>query len=415
MKLSLLQKGTRGQVVNASLRLHLGSEQSLMGREATASFVADLLERGTDTLTREQISDRLDALKARVSISGGAPTVLVSIQTVREHFPALLELVAQLLRRPSFPADQLEELRREALTSIESDRKEPDAIVANAIGRHGNPYPRGHILYTPTFDESIEDYQRVTRDDVLAFHRDFYGAQSAEFAAVGDFAPAEISTALEKLFGDWTAKTPFQRVDVPFVKPPSALLSFNTPDKANATFTAIQAWPISERDPAYPALLVANYLLGGSGDGSRLWNRIREQDGLSYGVGSSINWAYFDEHSTWRSSAIFAPQNRSRILSVWREEIDRALRAGFTAKEVADAKTGLLRARQLGRAQDATLASALATFMHQGRTFAVSQQVDDAIAKLRVEDVNAALRQYLNPDNFVIAVGGDFETPPPAQ
>ncbi|HEU4622924.1 MAG TPA: pitrilysin family protein [Burkholderiaceae bacterium] len=410
MKLALLSKGTRGQLVNATLRLNLGDEASLRGKDAAASFVADMLDRGTETLTREQIRDRLDALKARLHIAGGAPTVTVSIQTTRENLGPVLELVEQLLRKPAFKADQLEELRRETLTDIESNRKEPAAIVSNAIDRHGNPYPRGHVLYAPTFDELIEDYKAITVDDLRAFHRNFYGTQAAEFAAVGDFDADTIKPLLARLFGQWTAATPYKRVPSPFIKLPPAQLMFQTPDKANATFIAIQPWPISEKDAAYPALLVANHLLGGSGDGSRLWTRIREKEGLSYGIGTGIDWSYFDEHSTWRSSAIFAPQNRERVLGAWREEIDRVLRNGFTPEEVARGKTGLLRARQLGRAQDAALTGALAVFLHQDRTFAVSQKIDDAISRLRTEDVNAALRRYLNPADFVIAVGGDFST-----
>jgi zinc protease len=111
----------------------------------------------------------------------------------------------------------------------------------------------------------------------------------------------------------------------------------------------------------------------------------------------------------WEAQASFAPQNQARVEAAFREEVARALKDGFTQRELDEARKGLLSARRLARAQDAVLAGALANNLYLDRTFAISQKVDDAIAAATLENVNAALRKYLKPDRFVFAFGGDFK------
>ena len=159
----------------------------------------------------------------------------------------------------------------------------------------------------------------------------------------------------------------------------------STPDKQNATMSVQQALPLSDRDADYPALMLANHLLGGGGD-SRLWNRIRERDGLSYSVYSGIQWHPQEAHSAWAATAIFAPQNRDKVESAFREEIERALKQGFTQAEFESGKRGLLSFRRLGRAR-----------------------VDAQLEALTLAEVNAALRRHLQPAQFVFGFAGDFK------
>ena len=188
---------------------------------------------------------------------------------------------------------------------------------------------------------------------------------------------------------------------------PPAIFLIRTPDKHNASMQVRQALPVTENDADYPLLLLANRLLGQGGN-SRLWQRIREQEGLSYDVRTGIDWNAHEPNSVWESGAIFAPQNRAKVESAFREELKRALTQGFTEQELQEAKRGLLSGRQLARSQDGNLASALARNLYLDRDFMVSQKVDEAIAGAALADVNAVLRKYLEPDRFVVGFGGDF-------
>ncbi|MES2101362.1 MAG: pitrilysin family protein [Pseudomonadota bacterium] len=408
VKAALLPKGTRGNAVTAVLMLHFGDEKSLFGQNVAAQAAAALLDKGTKTLNRQQVQDKLDALKTELAVSASPGRVVVTLQARRGTLPAALELVGDLLRNATFPVDAFDEFKRGVQTSIEQQRKEPGAIVRNTLDRLGNPYPRGDVRYKSSFDELADDYRGLTLERVREFHTRFYGAGSGEFAAVGDMDAAQVRVALQTALAGWGPGAPFTRVAEPLVAVKPERLLIATPDKPNANMLVRLPVPLNDTDPDYPALSMANYLLG-SGGSARLWKRIRETEGLSYDVRSQIDWYNIDRNSMWQASAIFAPQNRAKVEAAFREEVARALKDGFTEKELAEGKTSLLNYRQLSRAQDAGVAFALANNLFLDRTFALAAKVDAALGALTLDQVNAALRKYVIPDKFVSAFAGDFK------
>lgn len=413
MKVALLDKPTRGEAVKATLTLRFGTEQSLANWGETPSALAALLDKGTTTLSRQQVQDRLDALQAEVGFSAGDGLLQVHLATRRAHLPALIALVADMLRHPALPAEALEEVRRQALADIEAHRKEPEAVLAETLARHGNPYPRGDVRYAATFDETAADWAAVQRDRVQAFHAKFLSADHAQFAAVGDLDPQATRQALEQALGTWRQpQEPYARVTNPFLQVPAANMVLQTPDKQNAALSVRQPLPLNDQHPDYAAFMLANHLLGSGGD-SRLWNRIREKEGLSYNVFSTVQWNPIEAHSQWVAGAIFAPQNRDKVLAAFREEVQRSLDKGFTQAEFEAGRRGLLNFRRLSRAQDAQLAAGWANNLYLDRTYAVSAKVDAALEALTLEQVNAALRRYLKPEQFVLGVAGDFKSAQP--
>jgi zinc protease len=412
LKVALLPKGTRGRAVQARLTLRFGDEANLHGQGPAVAAMGGLIDKGGAGLTRAQISDAFDKLRAQVGFSAGGQELSVGITTVREHLPAVIALVGKLLREPAFPADALEERRRQILAAIAQQRSEPGAVAGNALQRHGNPYPRGDLRYTSTFDESVQDVQAVTADAVRGVHRRFASAAAGEFSAVGDMDAAAVNAALDKAFGDWRAPAEgaagFTRVPQPLVAPPPLRQLLATPDKPNANLLMAQPLAINDSHADFPALVMANHLLGGAAT-SRLWVRVREQGGLSYDVRSGISWNSFEPASRWTASAIFAPQNQPKVEAAIREEVVRALKDGFTQTELDQARAGLLNQRRLGRAQDGAVAGALGANLYLQRNFMQQQQIDDRIAALSLEQVNAALRKYIDPSRWVAMWAGDFK------
>ena len=409
VQVALLPKGTRGAVVNAVITLRVGDLDALRGQVEVASMMASMLDKGGAGLSRQQVQDRLDELQAELRFGfteAGALSAIV--QTRRQHLPAAIELATGLLRQPSFDAAILEEQKRQALTAIEASRKEPEALLDEALNRHGNPYPRGDPRHARSFDERVQDVNAMTADALRAFHARVVGAARVEVGAVGDFDAATLRSALESGLGNWASPSPYARVPTPLVPLPPTRLVFVTPDKQNATLVWRLPVPLSDNDADYPALAMANYLLGAGGN-SRLWKRVRETDGLSYDVGSSVRWSNREANSMWQASAIFAPANRAKVEAAMTEEIARALQGGFTVKELEDGKTGLLSFRRLSRAQDGNLAFALAANLDLGRTLARAAEVDAQLQALTLEQVNAALRKYVDPSRFAGGAAGDFK------
>jgi zinc protease len=403
MKLAMLPKRTRGGKVNAVLVLHWGDERGTMGRSAACNVASAMLSRGTRKHTRAELSDSLDQLRADVSVSlGGA-----SIDTVRESFPEALRIAAEMLREPSFPESEFNQVKKSMLTSIDTQKNDPSVRAGRSISRHLNPYPDGHWLYTPTLEERAAEIAAVTLEDARSCHDEFLGASHSELAVVGDFDPDEVAQIAEKLFGDWKTPSPYERIAVRYFDAAAMTQDIVTPDKANAVYRAGFNLPLRDDDPDFPALVLGNYLLGGSSD-SRLWRRIREQDGLSYSVGSWLTAGSRDAAGEFGISAIYAPENRARLESAVREEIQRALEQGFTDEEVADGAKGLLKRRHLARNSNAALASRLCSYLDLGRTFKWDLKFEAQIAALKAADVNDALRRHFTLNKLSVVKAGDF-------
>jgi zinc protease len=412
LKAALLSKSTRGQAVKATLTLRFGTADSLAGWGEAPSALAALLDKGTADMDRQAFQDRLDALQSEVGFSAAPGQLTVSIASRRDHVADVIRLVGRVLRQPSLPAGALEEVRQQALSGLAEQSKEPEAVLDNAISRYGNPYPRGDVRYARTFDEQEADWKGISLDRVKGYHQRFVSAAHGQFAAVGEFDEAAVKRALNEALGDWRLAEPYARVPDPLVPVVPQRFALQTPDKQNATFSAHLALPITDQHPDYAAFMLANHLLGSGGD-SRLWNRIREKEGLSYSVYSAVQWNPLDANSEWVASAIFAPQNRDKVEQAFKEELARALKDGFTQSEFDAGRRGLLNFRRLSRAQDGRLAGGLAGNLYLGRDFSLAAKVDATLEALKLEQVNAALRRYLKPEAMVTGVAGDFTAAAP--
>ncbi|MCD9004981.1 insulinase family protein [Luteimonas sp. XNQY3] len=410
LKVALLPKQSRGNRVSAELMFHFGDEQSIAGRRDAASFAGSLLMRGTRTMTREQISQRFDDLKARVSVVGAGQMAYIGIDTDRDNLLSALRLAAEILRTPSFPEDEFEQIRSQSITGMEDRKREPGHIVDYAMRKHFDPWPSGHPRAVRSLDEELAGVRSVKLEDVRAFHRDFYGTADGEVVVVGDFDEAQLQRELDALFTGWVSPKPFVRTREPYFQPGQVIReSFETPDKANAVIVSRSNFPIQVDDPDHPALLVAARIFGGGAKASRLGDRVREQDGLSYYVGSGVIVSPEDDNGVFYMQATSAPENMDRVEAAMREELLRFVRDGVTEQELADAKAALLSSYLEARATDGSIASGLRLNLYLDRTMQWDADFERAIAGLTVEQVNEAVRRRLKPEAVSTFVAGDFD------
>ncbi len=237
-KLALLPKKTRGGSVFASLSLRFGEVNSLKNLGDIPGMTSEMLMRGTTKHTRQQLADEFDRLKARVNIGSWGSGLNVWLETTRENLPAVLTLVAEVLREPAFDPKELEQLRTERLAGVEQQRSEPTALGFTAFQKMLKPYPKGDIRHVDSIDEAVADMKTVTRAQVQSFHRDFFGAQPAQMAVVGDFDAPATAKQVATLFGGWKNAKPFTRVPTDYFDAPAKEVVIETPDKAQAFFVA---------------------------------------------------------------------------------------------------------------------------------------------------------------------------------
>ena len=409
MKTVMLPKQTRGGTVVALINLRFGDEKTLFGKSAAASGAGSMLMRGTKNKTRQQIQDEMDKLRARISIGGGATGAAARIETIEANLPGAIRLAAEVLREPSFPDNEFEPMRQQHLAGLESMRSEPQALASLSVTRRlSAPYPKGDVRYVGTVDEQMEEVKGATLDQARDFYKKFYGADHGEFVVSGQFNPAEIQKLAEQLFGDWKSPSRFERVPSPHLKVAVANEKIETPDKQNAMFVAASRIQMTDENPDYPAMTLANYILGGA-QNSRLFSRIRSKEGLSYGTNTSFSAPAKDDGAVFFAQAISAPQNAPKVEASFKDEIQQVIKNGFSPEEIETAKKSWFDQQKIRYAQDGTVTSILANQSFMDRTMKWSEEYQNKVMALTPEQVNAAFRKYMVPDNLIIYKAGDFK------
>ena len=409
LRTAFLPKATRGGKVTVLIALQLGDEKSLFGKDTAGAAAASMLARGTVRLSREELAAAFEKLQTSWSVNGGAQGVTLSLETTRANLPAAMALAQEVLRTPRLDAAEFEQMRAGWVSGIESSRTDPQALVVQRLARHGDPYPPGDVRHAMSFDESLGEITALKIDDVRAFHRGFYGATQSVVAAVGDFDAAALRAQLAEGLGSWASPVAFTRVPLPYVDVAAANFTIEVKDKQNAFSFGQIGFPLRESDRDFQALRLGMQIFGGSGGGTGwLWDRIREKEGLSYGVGAAVNGGQFNANAKWIFYAISAPQNAARVRGSLDQELARARRDGFSAVELSSAKEAIAAEGRLRRAQDGALAAALVSLVERGQTPKYLAEVEALRAQIGIGEVNAAFRKYVMPERIAFAVGGDL-------
>jgi zinc protease len=408
-QLAMLPKQTRGEVVQLTLQLHYGNAQSLKGLETAASVLPTLMTKGTRQLSQQEIQDALDRHRSTLRGSGRTGTATFTIQTKRQELAAVLDLLRQILREPTLPAEELEIFRRQRLAMYEQSSKQPGILAYLRLQRATSPYPKDDVRYEPTLQERIDRLEAVQLDQVKQLHAEFLGGANGQAAVVGDFDPDTVRTLLRGMLDDWAAKVPYERIeeqagtDLPAIDE-----RIQTPGMTNATYGARLEMAMDAFDTDFAAMVIGNQILGASAIDSRLGDRIRQQEGLSYSVGSSFSASSLDPVATFQINAIANPQNMPKLKSLVREELESLLRNGITAEELADAKQKKLHDWYMEGTDDAQLASSLASALHAGHTMLYRAEHRRAVEALSAEDVVEALRKHLHLERLSVVTAGDF-------
>ncbi len=408
LKAALLSKRTKGSMASVHLTLHFGDATALQNKGATPGLTGAMLMRGTLRHTRQELVDAFDKLKAEVTVSGGATSANATLNVPRENLVAALKLVAEVLREPAFPASELDTLVKQQITGIESQRQEPQSLVMEFMGQAFDAFPVGHPLAYRSYETRIHELKAAKVEDLKAFHAAFYGADHATFAASGDFDTKEVQDLVIELFGAWKSPMAYERIPARLKEVAGQTKVLETPDKQMAFFLAAERWAMQDTDADYPAFLMANQILGGGALKNRIADRLRQKEGFSYGAGSFVNTSSQDPVTSWQAYAIYAPQNVAKLETAFQEELEKALKDGFTQEELEFARKTWLQGEEAARQEDREIAGWLNNSLYLGRSVLFQAELEAKVKALKLDEVNAALRKHLDPARLVVVKAGDF-------
>lgn len=406
-KVVYLNKKTRGESVTMSINLDFGNVDDLYNKGTIGSLAGSMLNRGTSKYNREELQAEFDKLKANVSVRGSATGAGVSIRTTKENLSAVLDIVEEVFKNPTFDEKELEVLKQENIVALEQQKQQPTSQVFRQLGQYLNPYEPGHPLYQMNIDDEIATIKKITPDQLKDFHAMFMGAQDADIGVVGDFDQAIIQSKLNMILGDWNSKSDYERIKTSVANVDGINRFVDTPDKTGAAFGAMMKFEMDDSNPDYPALEMANQMFGGGFLSSRLADRLRRKEGWSYGAGSFFNASSYDEDATFGAYAICAPENLENVERGYFEEFDRVLKDGFTQQELDDARKGVLQNNKVDRAKDGRLVRRLAGNIDLNRSMKWDKNYEQSIRDLTILQVNMAVKKYWVRDKISVIKAGD--------
>lgn len=412
IKYGFIKKNNRGKTVNISFALRNGDVKSLMNKGLAPRYTASMLNKGTKTKSRQQIQDELSKLKSSISFRGTNGKIFANISTTEENLMSTLEIMVDMIKNPLFDPAELDKLKVEELASIEQRKSEPQFLAQRKLGKINERFSKGHPLYSMTVEEQIDAINKLTVDDLKKYYKDFYGiSNNASLVAIGNIDSKSLSGFFEKSFDNFKSKFPFTRISNPFAVNKAENDNINTPDKKNAFTLGALSVDLSNYNEDYPAMQIAAEIFGGGFLNSRIADRLRQKDGVSYGAGAGINvdGDKKDKNTILYIYAIYAPQNYDKVQKGFKEETDRYIKDGITKEELSNAVKGWIQAQSVSRAKDNELSSVINNNIFYKRDMNFQKNIEEQVSKLTVEKVNAVIKKYFKPfDQWTVVNAGEF-------
>ena len=409
MKYGLINKEVKGEKIMATFKLPFGNEKDLAGKNSIANLTAELLKAGTKTKTKEQIQDKLDQLKSSIDTRINGQNLFITIETYKNSYEEVMDVLKDLLSNSTFPQNELTKTVAEYTTTLEGQLKDPQALAQNELQRLAMPYPKESIFYKASLQEEIDDAKKVTREQILNFYTNILSANNGVGTVLGNLDPKIAKTSLENTFGKWNAKSNYTVINPTYFETKKMDKNFLTPDKENAMALGTASFRMDQKSADYPSFLLANEILGSGGFlSARLPMRLREKEGISYGVGSFINIPVSNDVASWGFYALFNPLKRDAVDSAIKDEVSKALKDGFTAEEVATNKKSYSNFQKTMLGMDQTLINLVNKKLQYGISLDEYDAINAKIENLKVEEINTALRKYLTLDHLTSVYAGDF-------
>ncbi|HEX8098420.1 MAG TPA: pitrilysin family protein, partial [Pyrinomonadaceae bacterium] len=372
-----------------------------------AQLTAAMLERGTKRRGKLEIASALESVGAQIDFSADPFAVNISARTLSKDLPAVINTLAEELREPAFPADELEKLKQQTIAAI---REQQSNTRYRAYERFTETvYAPDNPFYLHPGERLIEVVNSITVEDVSRFYSERYGGRSLVLAVAGDVNGDEVRAQFSDAFGSFGGPDDVA-INVADPEPQGSarrevvLLK----DKANVDIILGSASLLRRDSPDYYATVLANSALGESTLSSRLGLQVRDREGLTYGINSRFRAASLAA-GPWYVAVSVNPRNVERTINSALGVIRDFVREGIRPEELADEKSSAVGSFKVDLATNAGLARALWETEFYGLGADYVDRFPEIIGSVTLEEVNAAVRKHFRPEQLTIVIAGDYE------
>ncbi|UCH61604.1 MAG: insulinase family protein [Fidelibacterota bacterium] len=377
--------------------------------DPTAVITSSMLDQGTKIRNKFAISGLLEAVGARINFTSDDYRVSFSACCLKDTVPLVVKLLAEQLREPAFNEADLVSLKKRLVGHLIRQGENTDYRARLRFSQL--LYPPDHPNYVPPLEKQAADVENITAPRLREFHDRHYGLGSMAVVAAGDVDRAILEDSLARHFGDW------QKIKL---TPPSldeCRGYRNTPpsqevvtmeDKTSVDLVLGLVVGIDREHPDYLPLSMGSYILGGNFS-ARLMTTVRDEEGLTYSVGSSISGASNGKDGYWSIHGTFAPELLDRGQASILAQLDRWAEEGVTSDELSVKKTTLTGSYKVGLATTSGLATTILDMLERGKDIDYIDEYVEEINALALDEVNAAIRSYIKPENINTVAAGSID------
>lgn len=383
-------------------RLRAGAFFDTAEPAGLARLTAVMLRHGTSRYSFTELNELTDALGASLSADAGQLFVELTVRCLAEDFDQLVSILAEVVRRPTFPGNELEKVRGQTVATIVRGEQDTRSVAERRARELA--YPEGHPFARPVI--GTQDSVRVPdRAALTAFHARYYRPDVLTLAIVGGISFATATATLAREFGDWQAEGAAPLMALPAAPPPAARRRGDYPLDGKTQSDIVIALPtLSRTDPDYYALSTANLILGQLGLMGRLGQAVREEQGLAYYVYSALDGGLGP--GAWGARAGVNPANVERAIASMLAEVTRLRDEPVGADDLADAQSYLTGSLPLALESPDGVARTLLDIETYDLGLDFLARYPGLIRTLTREQLQAAARRYLLPEQMAVAVAG---------
>jgi len=395
--------------ISISGSLHAGGLFASPDRRLIASVTAGELAKGTNRHSKLEIAEALESRGASLSFAADASDpvgVDIAGAALSRDTETLLDLLVEILTSPTFPTDELEKEKKRLVGSIRQQQDQTSVRAYDAASRR--IYPAGHPLHRRRGEERIATVESLVREDVERFYGERYGAGTLQIVVVGDVESGRILDGFERRLGRWRSGPAPAIPAVASVPASPGRESVEMAEKASADVVLVSPSDLKRADPDFLSCQLANSALGQSSLTSRLGVRVRDIEGLTYGIHSTFHATHIA--GPFVVSLTVKPESRDAAVSSTLDEIGRFLKSGLTDKELKEEKSSRIGKFKVDLASNAGLASAIDAAVYYGFGIEYLDEFPSKVAAVTKEEADAEFRKRVHPDQFTIVSAGSFST-----
>lgn len=401
---------TFDQKVYASIDMHFGTAESLKNQQANLSMMANLLYKGSQNISQQQLLDQSIALDGQSYASASDNGLRILIVANQDHFIEYFKYMMRVLKTPLFPQSEFNLIQQQALSALNRPYTEPNILANLTINRLTENYQPGDLRYHFEPELQKKQIQAATRNDVVKLYQQFFAFDHADIAVTGNYNIEVLKPLLEKTLMTWKKNQPYEVMANAHEAFPAQQVHVKSEKTESGSYIGIMQLPVGAYDPDSEALFLIREILSGSQQTSRLTKALRENKQLVYGATSNLSLDSHSHTGMLQIAAQYKSGYSTQISKTVHDVLSDLITHGVTERELELAKLKMIKSRNNSVDDSRRVHRMLNSQLELNQNMAHRIERERKISSLTTAEIDAVIRKYIKLDQYVEVSSDEYGT-----